>query len=238
MNLLFVKFINDITCNNSQQEILHRTSKYKRNSNYKVKDLRKNATPTVLTSPNISTTLQSVSLETPFLKLFHQLFHKECVEYIAKGGFNQIYKATWRKTLVLTHSSFEACLDLTSSSTLIKLLVCLPYKLLLLTWTLSIDYVVVYKVRPIRMGLAEFMRQKRNCVLKVLNNSKNVDTKFSNESPKTKNYAFILDFAPNGDLNHSLRKNFNKSTSKPQMYGVTPYMEDARTLHLHQASIV
>ncbi|RHZ58769.1 hypothetical protein Glove_368g6 [Diversispora epigaea] len=72
--------------------------------------------------------------------------------------------------------------------------------------------------------------QKKNCVLKVLNNSKNVDTKFLNElkltyqlkskflikcygatqDPKTKKYAFILDYAPNGDLHHFLRKNFKK----------------------------
>ncbi|CAG8466474.1 4551_t:CDS:2, partial [Diversispora eburnea] len=79
--------------------------------------------------------------------------------------------------------------------------------------------------------------QKRHIVLKALNNSKNADTKFLNElklnyelkskfvikcygatqDPKTKNYAFILDYAPNGDLHHFLCKNFKKVTWKKKI---------------------
>ncbi|RHZ88780.1 hypothetical protein Glove_21g200 [Diversispora epigaea] len=79
--------------------------------------------------------------------------------------------------------------------------------------------------------------QKRRIVLKVLNDSKNADTKFLNElkltyrlkskfvikcygatqDPKTKDYAFILDYAPNGDLHHFLRKNFKKVTWKKKL---------------------
>ncbi|RHZ43808.1 hypothetical protein Glove_853g12 [Diversispora epigaea] len=106
------------------------------------------------------------------------------VEYIAKGGFSQIYKATWRKNPSLS----------------------------------------IYD--------KENKRSERQVVLKVLNNSQSVDTKFFNElkltyqirsnfiikcfgvtqDPKTKNYAFILDYAPNGDLHRFLRKNFEKLT--------------------------
>ncbi|RHZ58764.1 hypothetical protein Glove_368g26 [Diversispora epigaea] len=79
--------------------------------------------------------------------------------------------------------------------------------------------------------------QKRDIVLKVLNYSKNADTKFLNElkliyqlkskfvikcygatkDPKTKNYAFILDYAPSGDLNHFLHGNFKKVTWKKKI---------------------
>ncbi|RHZ58790.1 hypothetical protein Glove_368g34 [Diversispora epigaea] len=74
-------------------------------------------------------------------------------------------------------------------------------------------------------------------IAEVLNNSKNVDTKFLNElkltyqlkskfvikcygatqDPKTKKYAFILDYAPSGDLHHFLRKNFKKVTWKKKI---------------------
>ncbi|RHZ43821.1 hypothetical protein Glove_853g9 [Diversispora epigaea] len=106
--------------------------------------------------------------------------HLHDVEYIAKGGFSQIYKATWGKK--------------------------------------NPDHIT---------GLEE-----QQVVLKVLNNSQNVDKEFLNElkltyqfksefvikcygvtqDPRTKNYALILKYAPDGNLHHYLSNNFEKLT--------------------------
>ncbi|RHZ75521.1 hypothetical protein Glove_213g131 [Diversispora epigaea] len=78
-------------------------------------------------------------------------------------------------------------------------------------------------------------RVRRKIVLKVLNNSQNIDTEFLNElkhtfqfqtklpykyteniiecygvtqDPQSKNYAFVLEYIPNGDLHHFMNKNF------------------------------
>ncbi|RHZ74591.1 hypothetical protein Glove_220g41 [Diversispora epigaea] len=111
------------------------------------------------------------------------------VKKIGQGGFSQIFKATWKAN------------DGISRKGTIK-------------------------------------RSKREIVLKVLGNSQNVDTKFLNElkhtfqfrnrmfdykknvikcygvtqDPQTKNYAFILEYAKNGDLHHFIHKNFELST--------------------------
>ncbi|RHZ75440.1 hypothetical protein Glove_213g2 [Diversispora epigaea] len=104
------------------------------------------------------------------------------VEYIGKGGFSEIYKATWEK--------------------------------------LSMNYQEISEAK------------KTEVVLKVLNDSQNVDNEFIKELknkcqmkgantiqcygvtqiPKTKNYAFILEYAKYGDLHHFLNKNFVKIT--------------------------
>ncbi|RHZ58798.1 hypothetical protein Glove_368g45 [Diversispora epigaea] len=115
----------------------------------------------------------------------------------------------------------------------------------------DIEYIAAGGFSKIFKATLNLNGQKRHIVLKVLNYSKNVDTKFLNElkltyqlkskfvikcygatqDPKTKNYAFILDYAPNGDLNHFLqfsrRVTVNLENSKkpePQIYGVISYM--------------
>ncbi|RHZ74574.1 hypothetical protein Glove_220g30 [Diversispora epigaea] len=105
------------------------------------------------------------------------------VEKIGQGGFSQIFKATWK-----------------------------------VNDGISLDGTVI--------------RSKQKIVLKVLSNSQNVDTEFLNElkhtydfnnkniikcygvtqDPQTKNYAFILEYAKNGDLHHFIHKNFEAST--------------------------
>ncbi|RHZ47033.1 hypothetical protein Glove_595g10 [Diversispora epigaea] len=104
------------------------------------------------------------------------------VEHIGRGGFSQIYKATWEKQRYLKYNG-------------------------------------------------TFKTEKTEVVLKVLNDSESVDAKFFKELkytyqlwdgwgvtsiqcygvtqiPKTKNYAFILEYAKGGDLHHFLNKNF------------------------------
>ncbi|RHZ47028.1 hypothetical protein Glove_595g7 [Diversispora epigaea] len=102
---------------------------------------------------------------------------------------------------------------------------------------LDIEYIAEGGFSKIFKATWNLNGQKRHIVLKALNNSKNANTKFLNElkltyqlkskfvikcygatqNPKTKNYAFILDYAPNGDLNHFLRKNFKKVTWKKKL---------------------
>ncbi|RHZ47035.1 hypothetical protein Glove_595g15 [Diversispora epigaea] len=108
------------------------------------------------------------------------------VEFIARGGFSQIYKATWKKQ--------------------------------------------IYKANK-KNKKGYFFETTTEVVLKVLNNSQNVDTEFFKELkytyqfgeytikchgvtqiPQTKNYAFILDYATNGDLHQFLNKNFAEIT--------------------------
>ncbi|RHZ61731.1 hypothetical protein Glove_346g30 [Diversispora epigaea] len=89
------------------------------------------------------------------------------------------------------------------------------------------------KISHINNGVIN--RSKSDVVLKILNNSQNVDTKFLKElehmlrfknnhesniiecfgvtqDPETKNYAFILEYARGGDLHHFLYKNFENFT--------------------------
>ncbi|RHZ58757.1 hypothetical protein Glove_368g28 [Diversispora epigaea] len=101
----------------------------------------------------------------------------------------------------------------------------------------DIEYIAAGGFSNIFKAIWNLNGQKKHIVLKVLNYSKNVDTKFLNElkliyqlrskfvikcygatkDPKTKNYAFILDYAPSGDLNNFLHKNFKKVTWKKKI---------------------
>ncbi|RHZ61696.1 hypothetical protein Glove_346g100 [Diversispora epigaea] len=119
------------------------------------------------------------------------------IEYIGKGGFSQIYKATWKKhdgINYILNGGFNGTCD----------------------------------------------QSKKDVVLKVLKDSQNVDTEFLNElkhtfqfdnqnpveiircfgvtqEPQTKNYAFILEYARNGDLQHFVYKNFEEFTWKKKI---------------------
>ncbi|RHZ75538.1 hypothetical protein Glove_213g48 [Diversispora epigaea] len=138
------------------------------------------------------------------------------LEYIGKGGFSEIYKATWEKR--------------------------------------SINY----------QGICETKRTE--VVLKVLNDSQNVDTEFIKELkythqiwdefsikcygvtqvPTTKNYAFILEYAKNGDLHHFLNKNFEEMAwmKKTRFLGRIVYgikkIHDKKVIHrdLHSGNIL
>ncbi|RHZ58767.1 hypothetical protein Glove_368g4 [Diversispora epigaea] len=116
---------------------------------------------------------------------------------------------------------------------------------------LDIEYIAEGGFSKIFKATWNLNFQKRNIVLKVLNYSKNVDTKFLNElkltyqlkskfvikcygatqDPKTKNFAFILDYAPNGDLNHFLRKNFKKVTWKKRIDLFRDFIIGIKLLH-------
>ncbi|RHZ61603.1 hypothetical protein Glove_346g193 [Diversispora epigaea] len=116
------------------------------------------------------------------------------IKKIGQGGFSQIFKATWKFS--------EGIND---------------------------------------KGKEKRSKSKREIVLKILNKSQNVDTEFLNElkhtfqfktklndyneytrriiecygvtqDPKTKNYAFVLEYIPDGDLNHFIHKNFEEFT--------------------------
>ncbi|RHZ88863.1 hypothetical protein Glove_21g401 [Diversispora epigaea] len=132
------------------------------------------------------------------------------VEYIGKGGFSEIYKATWEK----------------------------PF-----------------------YGFSGFKTIITEVVLKILNNSQNVVAEFLKELkcthqlwerwddstiqchgvtqiPKTKNYAFILEYAKDGDLHHFLNKNFVEITWEKKFGLLRNIIEEIYKIHakklLHQ----
>ncbi|RHZ58784.1 hypothetical protein Glove_368g33 [Diversispora epigaea] len=131
---------------------------------------------------------------------------------------------------------------------------------------LDIEYIAEGGFSKIFKATCNLNGQKRHIVLKTLNDSKNADTKFLNElkltyqlkskfvikcygatqDPKTKKYAFILDYAPNGDLHHFLRKNFKKVTWKKKIdlfrdiiIGIK-FLHDNKIIHcdLHSGNIL
>ncbi|RHZ85543.1 hypothetical protein Glove_64g50 [Diversispora epigaea] len=86
---------------------------------------------------------------------------------------------------------------------------------------------------------------KQEIVLKVLNNSQNVDTEFLNEfrsyniikcygvtqHPQTKNYAFVLEYIPNGDLHHFINKNFEEFIWKSKIYYLYSIVVGIKNIH-------
>ncbi|RHZ74590.1 hypothetical protein Glove_220g47 [Diversispora epigaea] len=129
------------------------------------------------------------------------------IEHIGKGGFSEIYKATWER------QNYEASRGI-------------------------------------------FKMEKTVIVLKVLNDSQNVDTEFLKELkhtyqlrdsirwssssiqcygvtqiPKTKNYAFILDYADGGDLHHFLNKNFARMKWNTKIYFLHYIVQGIERIH-------
>ncbi|RHZ61624.1 hypothetical protein Glove_346g148 [Diversispora epigaea] len=98
---------------------------------------------------------------------------------------------------------------------------------------------------------------ERVFVLKVLNNSQNVDTEFLNElkytfqfmsnlnsyegsiikcygvtrEPQTKNYAFVLEYMSNGDLHHFINKNFERFAWKSKIYYLNKIVKGIKKIH-------
>ncbi|RHZ61627.1 hypothetical protein Glove_346g143 [Diversispora epigaea] len=136
------------------------------------------------------------------------------VKKIGQGGFSQIFKATWKFSDGIGNNG---------------------------------------RVR----------RPGREIALKVINNSQNVDTEFLNElkhtfqfgsrlscrykeniikcygvtqDPQTKNYAFVLEYIPNGDLHHYIHKNFENFTWKSKIC----YLNDiiGGILKIHDKKII
>ncbi|RHZ74588.1 hypothetical protein Glove_220g45 [Diversispora epigaea] len=150
-------------------------------------------------------TISKKSADNEFLKWvpYENLTNKE---YIGKGGFSEIYKATWER-------------------------------------------------QNYRYYRGIFETEKTEVVLKVLNDSQNVDTEFLKELkhtyqlresdrwnsliqcygvtqiPKTKNYAFILEYAKGGDLHHFLNKNFAKMTWKNKIVSLNNIVEGIKRIH-------
>ncbi|RHZ43852.1 hypothetical protein Glove_851g16 [Diversispora epigaea] len=119
------------------------------------------------------------------------------LEHIGRGGFSQIYKATWEKSWGISHK-----------------------------------------------GTLE--RKKTEVVLKVLNDSQNVDTEFIKElkytyqfkytipcygvtqNPRTKNYA------RDGDLNHFFKKNFAEITWNKKIKFLWDIVEGLEKIHCNE----
>ncbi|RHZ61689.1 hypothetical protein Glove_346g180 [Diversispora epigaea] len=127
----------------------------------------------------------------------------EDVKKIGQGGFSKIFKATWK-------------------------------------FSKKINYKGTVK-----------RSSKQKIVLKVLNNSQNVDTEFLNELkhtfqfrsyniikcygvtqyPQTKNYAFVLEYIPNGDLHHFIHKNFEEFTWKSKIHYLYSIVVGIKNIH-------
>ncbi|CAG8642488.1 1204_t:CDS:1, partial [Diversispora eburnea] len=54
---------------------------------------------------------------------------------------------------------------------------------------------------------------------------------WSDPNSKTKNYAFILDYAKDGDLHHFLNKNFVKITWKEKLNFLSDIVRAIRRIH-------
>ncbi|RHZ64799.1 hypothetical protein Glove_320g45 [Diversispora epigaea] len=129
----------------------------------------------------------------------------ENIEYIGKGGFSQIYKATWKKNSGISFNG-------------------------------------------------DIHRSETKVVLKVLNNSQNMDkeflkelehtfqfdTKFRNQiircfgvtqDPKTSNFAFILEYAHYGDLHNFLYENFEEFSWKIKNQYLNSIIEGIKEIH-------
>ncbi|RHZ61661.1 hypothetical protein Glove_346g78 [Diversispora epigaea] len=131
----------------------------------------------------------------------------ENIKYIGKGGFSKIYKATWKRYNGIKYDG-------------------------------------------------TIRRFETEVVLKVLNNSQNVDSEFLKElkhtfqfdrnmyntrniikcfgvtqDPQTKNYAFILDYALDGDLHHFVYKNFEEFTWKEKIRYLCGIIEGIKRIH-------
>ncbi|RHZ61719.1 hypothetical protein Glove_346g172 [Diversispora epigaea] len=105
-------------------------------------------------------------------------------------------------------------------------------------------------------GKVKRPKLEREIVLKVLNNSQNVDIEFLNElkhtfqfrsltnriiecygvtqDPQTKNYAFILKYMPNGDLHHFIHKNFEKFIWESKIYFLYSIVAGIKKIHDQQ----
>ncbi|RHZ72867.1 hypothetical protein Glove_236g3 [Diversispora epigaea] len=134
------------------------------------------------------------------------------VKKIGQGGFSQIFKATWKIN------------------------------------------------RGINDNGKERRSSEREIVFKILNNSQNVDTEFLNElkhtfqfktklkpydeytksiikcygvtqDPKTKNYAFVLEYLPDGDFHHFIHKNFEKFTWQGKINYLNSIIEGIKKIH-------
>ncbi|RHZ61722.1 hypothetical protein Glove_346g179 [Diversispora epigaea] len=130
------------------------------------------------------------------------------VKKIGQGGFSQIFKATWK--------IFEGI----SNKGTVK------------------------------------RSSEQEIVLKILNNSQNVDTEFLNElkhtfqfrfndmnysgiiecygvtqDPQTKNYAFVLEYMPNGDLHHFIHNNFEIFTWKSKIHYLNNIVRGINNIH-------
>ncbi|RHZ61735.1 hypothetical protein Glove_346g125 [Diversispora epigaea] len=129
------------------------------------------------------------------------------IECIGKGGFSQIYKATWKRNNGIRYDG-------------------------------------------------TICRLETEVVLKVLNNSQNVDKEFLKElkytfqfdqhlfykrniircfgvtrDPQTKYYAFILDYARGGDLHHSVYENFEEFTWDKKIRYLRGIIEGIKQIH-------
>ncbi|RHZ61688.1 hypothetical protein Glove_346g183 [Diversispora epigaea] len=136
----------------------------------------------------------------------------EDVKKIGQGGFSQIFKATWK--------IFEGISD----------------------------------KGTVRRS------SEQEIVLKVLNNSHDVDAEFLNElkhtfqfrsnlnsyegniiecygvtqDPQTKNYAFVLEYIPNGDLHHFIHNNFEKFSWTRKILYLNSIVEGIENIHDRQ----
>ncbi|RHZ61665.1 hypothetical protein Glove_346g163 [Diversispora epigaea] len=111
-----------------------------------------------------------------------------------------------------------------------------------------------WKINEGISGKDKVNRQKLEpeIVLKVLNNSQNVDTEFLKEliytfhcrsdsniikcygvtqDPQTKNYAFVLKYKQNGDLHHFINKNFETFSWKVKINYLNNIVKGIKSIH-------
>ncbi|RHZ83797.1 hypothetical protein Glove_87g10 [Diversispora epigaea] len=146
------------------------------------------------------------SIEDPYLTWVPFEEFKD-LKKIGQGGFSQIFKATWK-----------------------------------------INKGINYK------GIVK--RSNQVIVLKVLNDSQNMDIEFLNElkhtfqfrslstrctdiincygvtqDPQTKNYAFVLEYIPHGDLHHFIHKNFQEFSWKVKAFYLYSILTGIKRIH-------
>ncbi|RHZ61662.1 hypothetical protein Glove_346g160 [Diversispora epigaea] len=187
------------------------------------------------------------------------------VKKIGQGGFSQIFKANWKINEGISGKDKvnrqkleqEIVLKVLNNSQNVDTEF---LKELIYTFHCRSDsniikcYGVTQDPQTKNYAFDKVNRQKleQEIVLKVLNNSQNVDTEFLKEliytfhcrsdsniikcygvtqDPQTKNYAFVLKYKQNGDLHHFINKNFETFSWKVKINYLNNIVKGIQSIH-------
>ncbi|RHZ43851.1 hypothetical protein Glove_851g15 [Diversispora epigaea] len=118
------------------------------------------------------------------------------IEYIGKGGFSQIYKATWERNYGIERVKTEVVLKVLNES---------------------------------RNVNEEFLKEFKH--INKFNIREIIECYGVTQDPITENYAFILEYVQDGDLHHFIRKHFEVFTWKKKITYLTYIAQGIEKIH-------